>query len=252
MVEITSAEALMVWIMNRFSEVLGDHAVLKGGMVLRLLDSPRYTNDLDYVFVPFDSKKTIWPMIEKVLRELEGAEIKHEMNSKCLRVSVGYRGFSVQVESNVLSECKTQPMSTSSMSKIYNQLPRVIRVMSFDWALANKLAAWNERELVRDLYDAYFLAGVLNESPDLEILKTRLSHSNYTGHARQKGLPKSMSLAEFVIRLKTAVEILTPENIEQELRDTLSPVELAGLDKKMKVGLMKLVDRLDPDSQNSS
>ena len=52
MENIQSDEALRVWIINYFSEKLGKHAILKGGMVLRILDCPRYTNDLDYVFIP--------------------------------------------------------------------------------------------------------------------------------------------------------------------------------------------------------
>src|SRR3989339_219114 len=244
MIEINSAEALMVWVMNRFSETLGEHAILKGGMVLRLLDCPRYTNDLDYIFVPFDSKKKIWPMIERTLQELDGARIQHEMNSKCLRIRVTFRNYSIQIESNVMLECKTQPMSTSAMAKRHNQLPRVIRVMRFDWALANKLAAWNERELIRDLYDAHFLSGIMNEKPDLDILIERLQKINYTGKTRHKNLPKSLTLNEFVERLKTAVKNLTAKEVEQELRDYLAPEELAGLDKRMTVGLMRLADNL--------
>lgn len=36
-----------------------NHAILKGGMVLKLLGSTRKTLDLDYTFVPFKSKKEI-------------------------------------------------------------------------------------------------------------------------------------------------------------------------------------------------
>lgn len=46
-------EGLMVWVMHRFARALGEQAVIKGGMALRLLDSPRSTNDIDYVFVPY-------------------------------------------------------------------------------------------------------------------------------------------------------------------------------------------------------
>ena len=44
-------EDLMLWVMHRFSQVFGEHAIIKGGMALRLLDSPRATNDIDYVAV---------------------------------------------------------------------------------------------------------------------------------------------------------------------------------------------------------
>ena len=46
-------DELFVQIMHRFAEAFEDHAIIKGGMALRLLDSPRATTDIDYVFVPY-------------------------------------------------------------------------------------------------------------------------------------------------------------------------------------------------------
>jgi hypothetical protein len=51
----------------RFVEKFGGHAALKGGIALRLLDSPRKTNDLDYVSVPYKSKKDTAPTLEMQL-----------------------------------------------------------------------------------------------------------------------------------------------------------------------------------------
>lgn len=55
------------------------------------------------------------------------------------------------------------------------QPSRIVRVMALDYALAHKLAAWNERRLLRDLYDGYFLAGRLGETPVREVLDQRLA-----------------------------------------------------------------------------
>ncbi len=52
-----STEALLAWIVDFFADRFGNSAILNGGMSLRLMHSPRYTNDVDYIFVPFDSKK---------------------------------------------------------------------------------------------------------------------------------------------------------------------------------------------------
>ena len=46
--------------------------------------------------------------------------------------------------------------------------------MSYNQLLSHKLAAWNERELIRDLYDSYFLYDVLDEKPDIGILKKQI------------------------------------------------------------------------------
>jgi hypothetical protein len=54
-----TVDGLFLWVMHRFAEVFEEHAVLKGGIALRLLDCPRSTTDIDYVFVPFRSKTGI-------------------------------------------------------------------------------------------------------------------------------------------------------------------------------------------------
>ena len=36
-------DGLFLWVMHRFAEVFENHAVLKGGMALRLVDCPRRT-----------------------------------------------------------------------------------------------------------------------------------------------------------------------------------------------------------------
>ena len=56
-------DGLLLWFIHAFGDELEDHAVLKGGMALRLLDSPRHTNDLDYVFVSYGSKRDIVPLV---------------------------------------------------------------------------------------------------------------------------------------------------------------------------------------------
>lgn len=244
MPEIGSTEGLMVWIMNRFSEVFADQAVLKGGMVLRLLNCPRHTNDLDYVFLAYKSKKDVVPLIRDVLTELEGAEISHSLHSTSLRFLVSYRGFRTQIEANVMPDCKTQALSTSALARSNNQLPRIIRIMSYDWALAHKLAAWNERGLMRDLYDAYFFHAVLDEMPDLGVLQQRLSKINYASVNKTRRGPKSMTLEEFLNKLRQAVEDLDAQMVMDELRDLLGPDELVGLDKKIKIGLKDLIGRL--------
>ena len=70
-----TADALFLWVMHRFAEKFAEHAILRGGMALRLLDSPRMTTDVDYVFVPYPSKKDIRLEVEMILNEVEGAQI---------------------------------------------------------------------------------------------------------------------------------------------------------------------------------
>ena len=67
-----STEALLSWIVDFFAQKFGNSAILKGGMSLRLMHSPRYTNDVDYIFVPFDSKKDVKTLVGEALAQVEG------------------------------------------------------------------------------------------------------------------------------------------------------------------------------------
>ncbi len=160
-------DGLFLWVMHRFTEVFEDHAILKGGMALRLVDSPRSTTDIDYVLVPYSSKKDVIDRIKAVLSELE-AEVHIAAHSKMLRADVRVDEAAIQIEISVAATCRATPMATGGFARAQGQPSHVIRVMSWDHALAHKLAAWNERRLLRDLYDCYFLAQRLGESPDLE------------------------------------------------------------------------------------
>ena len=112
--------------------------------------------------------------------------------------------------------------------------------MSLDWALAHKLAAWNERSLMRDLYDIYFLHTMLDVLPDRAILKQRLAKINYPGKGKSISTGKKMTLTEFLDKLYNAAQQITPDGVETELRDYFTSEELAGLSQKIKIGVKTL------------
>lgn len=244
MATIESNEGLMVWIMTALADTLEAHAILKGGMVLRLLDCPRHTNDLDYVFVPYDSKKTIVPLIERALRSLDGATWSHALHSTSVRFLVSYQQYSTQIEANVASTCATEPLSTSVLARPAQQTPRVIRVMRLDLALAHKMGAWNERGLMRDLYDIYFLHTTLGKMPDLPTLNGRLARVRYAKNVSRAGKPKTMTLQELCHKLRDAVQTLDAKAVAQQLGDYLTPTEYAGLEHKITMSVTHLVDGL--------
>lgn len=228
--------------MNQFAAVFGPEAVLKGGMVLRLLDCPRFTNDLDYVFVPHSSKKEIVAEVVKALQSLDGVIVTHSLNSRCLRCQVISRDARVQVEVQVAEHCATTNLSTIRLAHAHGQQGHIIRAMSFESALAHKLAAWNERRLARDLYDVYFLSTLMAIQPDIPVLRQRLETIERRG---PHGTLKSrMSLARFIVELRHETALMTQEKLEAELRDSLSREELAGLMMKLRISLSRLCDRL--------
>ena len=241
-------ERLMVEIINRLADKFGPHAVLKGGMVLRLLDCPRLTNDLDYVFVPYRSKNEIAERVVATLRTIPDAKVTWTVNSKCLRCIVAQGDVSVQVEAQVAADCESTELSTAQLSRMHGTQGRVIRAMSLGQALAHKLAAWNERRLMRDLYDIYFLSRVLNAKIDRATLIRRLAKIE---SRRPKSTNKAgkMTLEQFTAELRKAATELSDREIAAELRDTLSATELAGLELKIRIALNLLSEELGDGSQ---
>lgn len=246
MTDINTPLGLMVWLINFIAERFGNHAVLKGGMELRLVDCPRSTNDIDYVFIPYSSKKDIAPDIIQALSGVDELEVEHSINSKCLRCVCTYMGMSVQIEVNVADACETQELTTATLARAHGQQGRVVRAMRFDVALSHRIAAWNERGLVRDLYDCAFIAHTLAVEPHMETLQTRLSRSQLRSGRRTRTV--SMSLPELVVKLRTAVEELNEDAVDEQMRDYLPPDALPGLSARIKTGLGALIERLSGGS----
>lgn len=230
-------EEIMTQIMNLFSQRFSKHAILCGGMVLRLLDCPRLTNDLDYTFVPYKSKKDIKEDVITALSEIPDSKINYTMNSKCLRVIINKNGVIVQVEAKVATSCATDILTTASLARLYNQTSSVIPVMAYPISLSNKLAAWLERRLIRDLYDIYFYLN-LGIKPDENTIKERLKKPQYS--KRVKIIPKESSLntlIDFYDFLKEEVIKITTQDIKSELSDFLSEEDMIGLEMKIKASI---------------
>lgn len=247
--EIRSDEALRVWIINHLSRKLAGHAVLRGGMILRILDCPRHTNGIDYVFVPFRSKKEVIPLMEKAFKNLEGLEFScrfHSTNAQYLvKLSNRHGSFQTQVEIGVAPSCEQEPISTGNFAMQYHQQPEIVSVMRLDVVIAHKLAAWNERNLMRDLYDVYFLHVQLHAKPDGEALAGRLREINYAKKTGGKGRPRQMTPGQFAEKLRQEAQRLQQQDLEEELRDFLPFSHLAGLDKKIRIALNQIAEALE-------
>ncbi|MBI5364112.1 MAG: nucleotidyl transferase AbiEii/AbiGii toxin family protein [Planctomycetes bacterium] len=236
-------EGLLLWIMHRFSEVFAQHAILKGGMALRLYDCPRSTTDIDYVFVPFTSKNDIVKDVRRTLNELEGASIELELHSKMLRATITLDDARIQVEAIVAAKCASEAVGTGTFASTLGSPSQVVRVMSASIALSNKLAAWNERRLHRDLYDVYFLRSRMHATIDRGVLVQRLSKiESRRPELRKK---KSMSTQEFAGELRASAAALDPKEVASELRPLLPESELAGLLPRLKSAMVHVAEVLE-------
>lgn len=237
-----STEALLSWIVDFFAQKFGNSAILKGGMSLRLMHSPRYTNDVDYIFIPFDSKKDAKTLVEEALSLVEGLKYNTTMNSKALRIIVDYAGQQAQIEINVEMECPSIPMSSSLLSTPYGYPARIIRVMEPGVAFAHKIAAWNERELMRDLYDVYQYESLFRTAPNMEILYKRLKSAR-----SYKNVVAAKNIGALVEKMRKCAESLT-ESSFSELVSLLDAVELAGLSFRMRPSILALCDKMTKQS----
>ncbi|MBK8979847.1 MAG: nucleotidyl transferase AbiEii/AbiGii toxin family protein [Planctomycetes bacterium] len=123
-------DGLCLWVMHRFVEAFEEHALLKGSMALCLLDCPRSTNDLDYVFVPYRSTTAIRATIEAVLAELPDAEVTVALHSKMLRATVAVDTAEIQIVASVSENCASTPLPTGGFAQSLGQPSRTVRVIA--------------------------------------------------------------------------------------------------------------------------
>ena len=233
-------EALLTRIMDVLAERFNKHAVLRGGMVLRLLGCERLTNDLDYVFVPYHSKKDVVDDVVTTLRKMEGMNVSHSLNSKCLRVVVSKEGVSAQIEIKTMMEVATQILSTKELASQYGFPVRLVPVMDYAVALANKMAAWNERRLLRDIYDIWFFLK-MGVRPDADTLQSRLEDTAYSRLIKKGDRFQGKTVHDFCAFLNQTVQKLTEADVRAELSDYLPPSELPGLDMRFRAEIAKLL-----------
>jgi predicted nucleotidyltransferase component of viral defense system len=232
-------EALLVKVIDLFAERFDRHAVLRGGMMLRILGCERLTNDVDYTFVPYMSKKDIVRNVVATLEEIDGAVVDYSLNSKCLRVILTVNEVSVQIEATTAMEVPTIILTTRDLASEYGLSPRLIPVVDYSVGLANKMAAWNERRLIRDIYDIWFYLK-MGIRPDETALSKRLDKPEYSRFLKKADYFQGSTVEEFLDFLNESVQSLTDGEIAESLSDYLPPDELAGLSLRFRAETAKL------------
>lgn len=242
-------EGLLVRLLHHVNETIPSRSVIKGGIVLRLLDCPRQTNDLDVVLLPFGSKRDAAPLLEDALRRFPCDALDIRVHATAIRARIRQGDVVAQVEASVAEECPATPMTTSNLARLHGELPRIVQVMRFDVALAHKLGAWMERSLLRDLYDIHYWVAIQKTAPDIATLKRRLG----SVHAR-KGKPRPWSAGELADSLEARLDTLTDGDLREELHVVLPDAEFAGLAARLRSGLVPFAMRLrnDPSLEQTS
>lgn len=231
-------EKLLAEIIERMAQRFGGQAILRGGMVLRVLGCERLTNDVDYLMIPFRSKKDVVKDVLKTLGGIENVEMSHSLNSKCFRVILRRENLVAQVEIKVGASAPVRVLSTKELVRPYGLPPRLIPVLDFPSALADKMAAWNERRLIRDLYDIWFFLR-MGVTPDLDRLQSRLDRPVYARRVPRSEHLKTHEFSEYRHTLREESLKLTDADIAEQLRDYLPEIELIGLADRFRAEFVK-------------
>lgn len=236
-------EEMILEIMHFMSDKFKDRIVLWGGMLLRLLNSQRSTQDIDYVLVSDESKKILAKRVEEFLGEMNGIKILNtELNSRGIFIEVESRetpGIRAMLEINVLPSLNIPPdhISTVALSNRYSVVGRVISTMALSEAFANKIIAAIERDSLRDLYD-------ISIYEPLCVFDTKTLLDNLGRLSVNRNKPKAVSPRDAAEMLAAKADRLTAANIERELEPLISLDQLKGIEMIIKASVLRVVEKM--------
>ncbi len=153
---------------------------------------------------------------------VEGLKFESTLNSKALRIVVDFGGQSAQIEINTEQECPSIAMSSSLLTTPYGRPARIVRIMEPGVSFAHKIAAWNERELMRDLYDIYQYESLFKSTPRVNILLPRLKKAR-----SYRNIVAAKSLEALVEKLRQVADNMTEDSFA-ELVPLLDTGAVAG------------------------
>ena len=238
-----TTEELLTTLLGYLAEKFKNQLVLKGGMLLRLLNSPRSTQDLDYGWVPTKSREILAEELRESLEKLEGIKIDDiQINSRGIFLTITEieRSLKAKVEISVTESfhLPPKPLSTAPLANLYSLKTQIVATMDLAEAFSQKIAASLERDLLRDLYD------VTQMEPltffDKATLTDRFSRLQI-GRAR----PISVSFQEASRMLKEKMERITAERVGNELAQTVPMEQLTGLETLIRASVSRVIQRLE-------
>jgi len=180
-------EPLLTRLMNCLAEQFKGQLLLKGGMLFRLLGSPRATADLDYVWVRTKKRNFLAQEIKQALDELSGIKIENiSSNSRGVFLEgldeISKNKFKIEI--NVVKKINLPPetRNTALLADKYALEGRMIATMALAENFSHKIAAAIERGLARDFFDILEAEGITDFDA-----KTLLERFSKIEIDRQKG-----------------------------------------------------------------
>jgi predicted nucleotidyltransferase component of viral defense system len=240
-------EKLLLRVLHLISNKYKNQAILKGGMYLRLLNSPRYTQDIDFVFLKDQSRKNIATEIKDMLAQEDGITIeKTQLNSRGLFIDIKSENILAEIEISIIEKLNTpsETIATTALAKKLDMPNQMVTVMSRSESYSHKIAAALERDVLRDLYDISIFEP--DTSFDLKTLTNRLSKLVIN---RKK--PVSISFTDAAKRLKERAKELSQEDLERELHGLVPEKFLIGGLPMVTSSIYRLCQALESINTNS-
>lgn len=235
-------EDLIARIMGRLAERFKNQLILKGGMLLRLFNSPRSTQDIDYSWIRTKKRTLLADEIKQELEELEGirvTDVRSNSRGIFLTISEEPSGAVAKIEVNVVSSTHRPPraVSTAPLTNRYSLKAQVIAAMDLSEAMSHKIAAALERDLVRDLYDLAQLEPLT--SFDRETLSDRLEKLEI-----KRSKPRKVGFQDAAGLLSKRLEALDEKMIRAELGSVIPSEHLPGLEQVIRASVSRIIQRM--------
>lgn len=233
-------EKLLLDILSLINSSFKNSAILKGGLVLRLLNSPRYTQDIDYIFTTKQSRKSILPIIEKALAKENIKITRSLINSRGLFINVEDETKTLaQIEISIDHQHhpKTEVISTASLSIKNGRTPELITILARDVGFSHKIAATLERDALRDFYDLSLYEPLTNI--DSDTLEKRLSALEIN---RKKMPPYSFEEAANLLEKK--INSTKDQDLEQGLKQLLPESYRFGIAPTIKASVLRVCEKI--------
>ncbi len=237
-------EEMLVRIIHALSEKFRSHLVLKGGMLLRLLNCPRSTQDVDYVWLSTESKKVLGKAIEEVLKAMPEITITTvTLNSRGIFIDVAATDApemlaKIEIDVKPSLNLPSEGISTVALANLYALTGRIVSTVALPEAFANKIAATLERDVARDLYDLCQFEPLCPY--DLPTLQKRLAKIEIN-----RAKPKAISFAEAALLMKQKMEGITESALSQTLYPLLPENQRQGLVPIIRAAVARVVQRLE-------
>lgn len=236
-------EPFLVRLMNFLAEKYKNQLVLKGGILLRLLDSPRDTQDLDYVWIRTKKRNLFAQELKAFLEGLDGVKVVDvAVNSRGIFIEVMEEASNLRakLEISVVDSLHRPPksMTTAVLAHSHSLKPQVVATMDLAEFFSTKIAAALERDLIRDLYDLMILGRLT--SFDEATLRERLARLEI-----RRAKPRSVCPKEAAAMLRARIDALTEDRIKAELASYFDREPLEGMETILKASLSNLIRKIE-------